>query len=94
MSEPKVLEVHILLDSTNMSSRHCEYSLQQDGASHTALLYAALQGLARPGLGEVGMAIFYRLLAEQVRLMAEGLALPAECICACVTPALGHHGPT
>ena len=78
MSEPKVLGLHILLDSTNMSSRHYDCSLQQDGASHTASLYATLQGLARPGLGEVGMAIFYRMLAEQVRLMAEGLALPAE----------------
>ena len=78
MSEPKVLELHILLDSSNMSSRHCEWSLQQEDASHTALLCAALQGLARPGLGEVGMAIFYRMLAEQVRVMAECLALPAE----------------
>ena len=78
MSEPKVSELHILLDSTIMSSRHCDCSLKQDDASHTASLYAALQGLARPGLGEVGMAIFYRMLAEQVRLMAGCLALPAE----------------
>ena len=78
MSEPKLLELHILFASTNMSSRHYDCSLQQDGASHTALPYAALQGLARPGLGELGMAIFYRMLAEQVRPMAECLALPAE----------------